>query len=113
MADWQCWPLWESGAPEYNVDPASLPISERLRNDLTAWADMFEATLNVDYPPLSGFPDLAAATQWLVNGADLTSRLREELPSSEFQVWYFHETDEPASWLATTAENYRSSSSDC
>jgi hypothetical protein len=99
MADWQCWPLWESGAPEYNVDPASLPISQRLRDDLTAWADMHDATLNRDYPPSSGFPDLAAANQWLVNGADLATRLREELPS-DFQVQYDHETDEPASWLA-------------
>lgn len=56
MADYGAWPLWDSGAPEYNVDPKTLPLSEEPQRRLFAWAQVYDATLNQEYPPSSAFP---------------------------------------------------------
>lgn len=55
MADYGAWPLWDSEAPEYNIDPNTLPLSEETKRRLMAWADAYDATLNQDYPPSSAF----------------------------------------------------------
>lgn len=60
MPDYFCCPLWDVDDPT-NVDPATLPLSDALRARLQAWADAFDATLNVDDPWASpGFPSATA-----------------------------------------------------
>ena len=79
MADYDCWPLWEQGSNEYNVDPAYLPISDDLRADLLQWGDAYDATLNRHDPARSGFSDPEAEGEWKLRGKSLANRLREEI----------------------------------
>jgi hypothetical protein len=95
MADYFCSPVWHDGPyrrdaaghvlpdPSVEVGPIELddlPVSEDLRDDLEAWADRFDATLDEDDPARSGgfeAPDsLAASTR---DGAALAARVAAEL----------------------------------
>lgn len=54
--DYHCWPLWGVSPNELgNINPNDLPISEELKNKLNEWADIYDSTLNQEYPPNSGF----------------------------------------------------------
>ena len=56
MADYQCYPIWNMSPSEYSdMSPDELPISQGLKDRLYAWAHAFDATLNLEYPPDSGF----------------------------------------------------------
>jgi hypothetical protein len=90
MADYHCFPLWESD-PDLigNVDPSTLPISDSLRAKLLAWAASFDATLVRDDPVSSGFSSPAAEKAWLREGAQLAEVLRDEL-GPMFTVTYWH-----------------------
>jgi len=87
MPDYQCYPTWQPGADDYNVDPGKLPISKELADDLNAWADDFDATLVLDDPASSGFPDEAAENAFAERGARLARRLATEL-SGRYRVEY-------------------------
>lgn len=100
MADYFCYPLWDSAAAEYNIDPAGLGLSAALQADLDSWGDRFDATLDQDYPQGSGFADTAAAQQWLHDGATLADRLRAELPAPDWEIVYFHATETAAANVA-------------
>lgn len=93
MADYECWPLWESGAAAYNVDPASIPLSDHLRKQLCRWAERYDDTLDRDIPQNSGFPSEAEAQEWINNGRRLAELLRHELPAQHWSITYFHDTD--------------------
>jgi hypothetical protein len=84
MADYECHPLWEAGE---NIDPWSLGLPGDLAHALSAWGDDYTATLNRSDPRASGFADVPAASAWLLQGAHLAARLREE----GFAVDYFHD----------------------
>jgi len=89
MADYGCWPLWAMAPDEpRNIDPAELPISESLRESLYAWAQTYDATLNEDYPPDSGFPSEDAEQEFDRQGRELRARLQEEL-GDQATVRYF------------------------
>ena len=80
MADYQCHPLWNMSPGEYgDVSPDDLPISQNLKDRLTAWARAFDATLNMDYPPDSGFESEEAEAEFKREGYRLAEQLRDEL----------------------------------
>jgi hypothetical protein len=76
MADYECFPLWRDGR---NIDPAELAISGELATALTLWAADFDATLNEEYPPDSGFADEQAEQEFRDRGRELARRLADEL----------------------------------
>lgn len=85
MADYGAWPLWDSEAPEYNVDPKTLPLSEETKRRLVAWAQVYDATLNQEYPPDSAFPSQEAERAFRREGSLLMQQLRSEL-GSDYEV---------------------------
>jgi len=90
MADYGCFPVWESDpALVGNVDPSTLPISAFLCARLLAWAAVYDATLVRDDPAQSGFLSPVAEQAWLSEGAQLTEALRQELGPS-ITVTYWH-----------------------
>jgi hypothetical protein len=91
MADYDCWPLWESGAIPDNIDPASVPLSAHLRARLLRWAQRYDATLDRHTPQNSGFSSQAEAQIWIDDGHRLTELLRQELPAERWSITYFHD----------------------
>ena len=87
MPDYQCFPTWQPGADEYNVDPGKLPISRELAGALIAWGDDYDATLVLDDPASSGFPDAASEDAFTERGARLARRLAYEL-AGRYRVEY-------------------------
>ena len=48
MPEYECYPTWQEYGEVYeNIDPNELPISEKLKHDLLAWADVLDGTLGV------------------------------------------------------------------
>ena len=80
MADYQCHPLWNMSPCKYgDMSPDELPISQELKDQLHAWARAFDATLNMDYPPDSGFASDEAEAEFKRQGYRLADQLRNEL----------------------------------
>jgi len=80
MADYQCYPLWEASPGVVgNINPSDLPISVDLQNRLLAWANSFDATLNIDNPMLSGFKSEQAVEKFKTEGEALAHQLQTEL----------------------------------
>ena len=80
MADYDCWPLWESKPDGLdNVDPGTLPISPELAAQLVKWSEDFDAILNRDDPRGSGFASPEAEEAWRWRGRLLAQRLRTEI----------------------------------
>jgi hypothetical protein len=52
MWDYHCWPLWETEAEHYALEPDSLPLSETTKHQLLRWASIPDAKLaeHLDYP---------------------------------------------------------------
>ena len=84
MVDYSCFPLWEPGSDDYNIDPATLPISRSLVERLHAWAARFDATLDHEYPPDGGFPSRAEEEQFIADGSMLASELQQALGDDWF-----------------------------
>jgi len=78
MAEYECWPLWGVEPDVGNIDPAELPISDTTREALDRWAAAYDATLDQDYPPDSGFPDEESETAFELEGLRLWRALRGE-----------------------------------
>jgi hypothetical protein len=88
LSDYQCFPVWRPGPSGVdNVDPSTLPVSEELAAALMRWAEEFDATLNQDYPPDSGFALERDRDAFLQRGRDLAGRLARELGPG-YQVTY-------------------------
>jgi hypothetical protein len=88
MADYHCFPLWENSSDLVgNVDPASFPISENLISKLNEWAEIFNATLNLDDPVQSGFSSEKLKDEFHVKGRDLCLFLQSEL-GSDYSINY-------------------------
>lgn len=101
-ADFGSWPLWETEASDVatNVDPHSLPIPRDLADELEAWGEAYQATLNEDYPPESGFRSEEAATVWLREGSDLAVRLARALRGQGYRVEYPYAGVTPSALVA-------------
>jgi hypothetical protein len=80
MPDYQCFPIWNISPGEYgDVNPAELPISKVLQLDLSRWAAAYDGTLNLEYPPASGFVSEEAGRAFEEEGTRLLTLLRDEL----------------------------------
>lgn len=89
MADYGCHPLWAAdGDGTRNVSPEELPLSVELSAALAAWARAFDATLNSDYPPDSGFRSAAEENDFDAEGHRLWAELRAQLGGA-YRVVYF------------------------
>ena len=86
--DYFCYPLWwNSGERVGDIDPATLPLSQPLIDDLLAWADAFDAVYNEADPAESGFRSIKAVEQFDAEGVRLWKQLQEELASSYHVVY--------------------------
>jgi hypothetical protein len=80
MADYQCHPLWNMSPGEYgDIAPCELPISKELQFRLSKWASIYDETLDVDYPPNSGFKSEELEREFKMEGERLAESLRSEL----------------------------------
>lgn len=83
MPDYQCYPLWGMSENNLgNIDPRSLPISEKLISNLMDWAKKYDATLNLEEPINSGFATKEFELAFKKEGEYLLNRLRIELGNS-------------------------------
>jgi hypothetical protein len=80
MPDYRCFPLWNVSPGDYvNISPESLPISNRLQDDLTGWANEYDLTLDLSNPADAGFDTQESADNFVQIGHNLVERLRAEL----------------------------------
>ncbi|MDR6236878.1 hypothetical protein [Pseudomonas oryzihabitans] len=80
MADYQCYPIWNMSPGEYgDMAPCELPISKELQERLLKWAAIYDETLDVDYPPNSGFKSEELEREFKFEGERLVASLRDEL----------------------------------
>lgn len=90
MPDYYSHPLWDLDEPG-DVDPGMLPLSEELRARLRAWAEEYDATLNQEYPPGSGFVDAKAEQSFEEEGRRLWLLVSKELGAA-YSVSYYSVT---------------------
>ncbi|HLO48831.1 MAG TPA: hypothetical protein VK211_10495 [Kamptonema sp.] len=85
-ADYGCWPIW--GVDEIdNIDPAEMPLSLETITRLNLWQEIYDATLNQEYPPWSAFPSQKAEEVFKQDGIELWKQLRFEL-APDYEVFY-------------------------
>lgn len=86
MADYHCYPIWNMSPGEYaDMAPCELSISKELQERLLKWAGTYDETLDVDYPPNSGFKSEELEREFKLEGERLVISLRREL-GPEFSV---------------------------
>jgi len=89
MADYQSYPLWWAGtADSGNINPATLPLRAATVSRLQHWAEYYDATLNLDDPCSSGFPNEEAEEAFNTEGMNLWKQLREELQPAYEVIYY-------------------------
>ena len=77
----------EDGHPQVR-NPAALPISEGLIAGLADWKYRFDATLNHEYPPESGFGSSDAENEFYADGLCLAAALAIELLDSHLVEYH-------------------------
>ena len=87
MPDYGCFALWDLDNLG-DLNPQTLPIPERLKIRLDAWADTYQATLNEADPAESGFETEALLRDFDAEGRRMWQELRAEL-GSEYTVQYY------------------------
>lgn len=65
-----------------HIDIDDLPLSQELKAKISAWDNEYQATLNSDYPPDSGFSSPEAERRHIAVGQRLAQRLQQELGDS-------------------------------
>jgi hypothetical protein len=91
MPDYECHPLWGVIPSELgDIDPASLPISTILQQQLRAWADAYDQTLDWEDPRQSGFLTAKDVFAFEAEGERLAEQLRTELGSNYMVLTYIH-----------------------
>ncbi len=91
MPDYHSYPLWLLGADYDNLAPNDLPLSQATIARLDSWAKKYDATLNDDYPPDSGFASLEDEVIFELEGIILWLQLRQELPTYYEIVYYSYD----------------------
>lgn len=80
MPEYECFPLWGYINNELsNINPESLPISKRLKDDLNQWADGYESTYSRNNPIESGFSSELEEKKFLNDAYALKNKLQLEL----------------------------------
>jgi len=93
MTDYDCFPLWEtSNGGVENIAPNSLKISEELIKSLYRWAAAYDATLNQDYPPDSGFATEEELENFEKEGRKIFNELRHQL-KNRFEYSYYSQKE--------------------
>lgn len=85
-ADYGCYPIWRVDEVD-NIDPEELPLSKETMKRLNAWQEVYDQTLNQDYPPLSCFSNPQAEQNFKQEGIKLWKQLRLEL-EPDYEVFY-------------------------
>jgi hypothetical protein len=86
MTDYDCFPLWEildDGL--VNLDPRTLPISEKLICSLKNWTDKYDSTLDLSDPINSAFASIQDEESFNREGKLLYQCLKKEL-GDNFEV---------------------------
>ena len=87
MADYHCYPLWDMSQDNYgDIDPASLPISTELKEDLIKWSEIYNNTLDLNNPKDAGFKDKENEVNFKLLGMKLAERLKRELGDEYFII---------------------------
>ena len=90
MADYECWPVWETTGGEFcNLDPQLLGLSDALVNRIEAWADLYDATLQSDDPAASDFTNETDRLSFEHEGLTIWWAMQLALPDAE--ISYFSE----------------------
>lgn len=93
MAEYYGCVLWEAGEDRVGeIEPESLPISDKLVRDLHAWAERYDCTLNKHCGQDSGFSTPEEETAFDVEGRRLWAELRLQLGPA-FEVAYYSDAD--------------------
>ncbi|MFB2898748.1 hypothetical protein ACE1CI_38030 [Aerosakkonemataceae cyanobacterium BLCC-F50] len=91
MADYGCYPLWWVDSEKVGaIAPSDLPLSQETIKQLEVWSSVYDATLNHDYPPDSGFLSEQDAEKFERQGIILWQQLSQEL-APNYEVFYFSE----------------------
>ncbi len=90
MPDYHCSPLWLQGTDFDNLSPNDLPLSQVTLARLDNWAKKYDATLNDEYPPDSGFASLEDEVIFELEGIILWLQLRQELPTWEVVYYSYY-----------------------
>lgn len=90
MPDYFCYPLWGEDLDNIgNINPAMLPLSQEIIENLNQWATIYDATLDMSDPANSpGFYDRATKEKFDREGIRLWLQLRKEL-GDRYEVIYF------------------------
>lgn len=94
MAEYSSHPIWWASHESSNIgpiDPANLPISDKLRTRLNKWAEWYDSTLNLDDPSVSGFETVSDEMRFDQEGSEIWQSLTLEL-KGQFNVWYYSES---------------------
>lgn len=86
-AECQCHPLWANDPGIYgNIGPEELGLSPALVRDLTAWAEDYDTSVDLDDPVTPQWtPERTAAHD--TRGRRLAERLARELPDRTITLW--------------------------
>lgn len=80
MAEYGNTVLWGVNVEDIGpIDPNELPLTSDLKAALQNWAAAYDATLNQDYPPDSGFASPAEEEAFELESRRLWRALQEEL----------------------------------
>lgn len=63
MADYGCFTYWDDECPTGPIDPAPLPLTPGLAEDVQRWVDLLESMLNWDVPPENRPQPASSATR--------------------------------------------------
>jgi hypothetical protein len=86
MADYFCFPLWEVSTEVFgDIDPNTLPISEKLQNQLMQWAAVYDGILNMEDPASTDFKSEDDRRAFEEEGYRLAQALQTEL-GENFEV---------------------------
>jgi hypothetical protein len=106
-ADYGSHPLWWASPGRIgNIEPTTLPLSQKTLRRLLAWITIYEATLNWNDPASSGFASEEAQEAFEQEGISIWHQLRQEL-APDYEVIYFSkklqkEVIEPSQLMAVT-----------
>lgn len=93
MADYDCFPLWETDQSGLrNLNPKDLPISRELACSLMAWAIEYDQCFDNTDPKMSGFPTRRLHEEFVRKGWVLAASLQTELGSG-WTILYFNDLE--------------------
>ncbi|MGK7928990.1 MAG: hypothetical protein AB4290_27765 [Spirulina sp.] len=89
MTDYYCYPLWWMGGERFgDIDPKTLPLSQKTIASLEQWQTTYDAILDLDDPASAGFKTLQEEEEFEREGIRLWRVLQEEL-EPEYTIVYF------------------------